>query len=85
MTDEPVNSLKKAMFWIEYVIKHRGAKYLRSPAADISWIKFLMVDVIAFILTIFLVLAVMVFKILSYLFKRRSNRSHKKQVKQKSN
>lgn len=84
MLDEPIGSMEKAMFWIEYVIKHRGAKYLRAPAADISWFKFLLIDVLLFILVITLSLTVITYKLLTYILHISFNRFHKKPIKQKS-
>nr|XP_053653615.1 UDP-glycosyltransferase UGT5-like [Cherax quadricarinatus] len=44
--DQPVPPTELAVFWTEYVIRHRGAPQLRSPAAQLSWVEFLMLDVI---------------------------------------
>ncbi|XP_069163517.1 UDP-glycosyltransferase UGT5-like [Procambarus clarkii] len=35
-----------AVYWTEYVIRHKGAPHLRSPAASLSWVEFLMLDVV---------------------------------------
>ncbi|XP_069959583.1 UDP-glycosyltransferase UGT5 [Cherax quadricarinatus] len=44
--DQPVPPTELAVFWTEYVIRHKGAPQLRSPAAQLSWVEFLMLDVI---------------------------------------
>lgn len=44
--DHPMKSLDRAIWWIEYVIRHKGTKHLRSPTADISWIQYLLLDII---------------------------------------
>lgn len=41
--------LDKAMWWIEYVIRHKGAEHLRSPVVEMSWFKLLSLDVITFL------------------------------------
>ncbi|KAK8724718.1 hypothetical protein OTU49_011233 [Cherax quadricarinatus] len=46
MRDQPVPPTELAVFWTEYVIRHKGAPQLRSPAAQLSWVEFLMLDVI---------------------------------------
>nr|XP_053653646.1 UDP-glycosyltransferase UGT5-like [Cherax quadricarinatus] len=46
MRDQPISPTELAVFWTEYVIRHRGAPQLRSPAAQLSWVEFLMLDVI---------------------------------------
>ncbi|KAG5896759.1 hypothetical protein JTB14_031738 [Gonioctena quinquepunctata] len=50
LLDQQTQGLDKAIWWIEYVIRHRGAKHLRSPAADISFFEYFMLDVAGFFL-----------------------------------
>lgn len=50
--DRPVSALDTAMFWIEYVIRHKGAEFIKNPAARLSWIEYNMLDVYAFVLAI---------------------------------
>lgn len=86
MTDEPLQSLEKAMFWIEYVIRHKGAKYLRSPAADATWFSFFMIDVVTFLLITSLVSSIITYKLFSRIFSVISNTLHSKtKTKSKEN
>jgi glucuronosyltransferase len=55
--DEPESPLNRAVWWAEYVIRHNGAKHLRSAALDLAWYQYLLLDVAAFL---FLLLAVTV-------------------------
>lgn len=48
--DRPEHPLDKAAFWIEYVIRHNGAKHLQSPAVHLNFLQFYMVDVFGFVL-----------------------------------
>ncbi|XP_037780320.1 uncharacterized protein LOC119576750 [Penaeus monodon] len=50
MRDQLMSPKDRAVFWTEYVIRHRGAPKLRCPAADLSWVEFLMLDVLAALL-----------------------------------
>ncbi|VEN46987.1 unnamed protein product [Callosobruchus maculatus] len=50
--DHPLPSLNRTIWWIEYVIRHKGTKHLRSPTADVSWFEYLLIDVILVLLTI---------------------------------
>nr|XP_045609040.1 UDP-glucosyltransferase 2-like [Procambarus clarkii] len=50
LRDQPTSPRDLAVFWTEYVIRHRGAPHLRSPAAQLSWVEFLMLDVILLLL-----------------------------------
>ncbi|KAK5640041.1 hypothetical protein RI129_010852 [Pyrocoelia pectoralis] len=48
--DQPMTGLERAIWWTEYVIRHKGAKHLRSPLLDIPWYQYLLLDVIAVLL-----------------------------------
>lgn len=48
--DQPVKPLDKAVFWIEFVMRHKGAKHLRVAAHDLSWVQYYSLDVIGFLL-----------------------------------
>ncbi|XP_069693600.1 UDP-glycosyltransferase UGT5-like isoform X1 [Periplaneta americana] len=44
---DQINSpLDRAVFWTEYVIRHKGAPHLRSAAQDLYWYQYLLLDVI---------------------------------------
>nr|CAI5845668.1 unnamed protein product [Callosobruchus analis] len=63
--DQPMPGIEKAIWWMEYVIRHKGAKHLRNPIVDIPLYQYLMLDIIA---TVFAVLLVII-TILSLLVK----------------
>ncbi|KAJ4434826.1 hypothetical protein ANN_23397, partial [Periplaneta americana] len=48
--DRPHTPLETAVFWTEYVIRHKGAHHLRSAAVDLSLYQYLLLDVIAFLI-----------------------------------
>ncbi|XP_069686790.1 UDP-glucosyltransferase 2-like [Periplaneta americana] len=54
LSDQPNSPLDRAVWWVEYVIRHRGARHLRSAAVDLTWYQYLLLDVIAFIITVFI-------------------------------
>ncbi|XP_055640860.1 UDP-glucosyltransferase 2-like [Toxorhynchites rutilus septentrionalis] len=47
--DNPTDPLEEAVFWIEYVIRHRGAAHLKSAAIKVSWYQYLLLDVFVLI------------------------------------
>lgn len=49
--DQPMKPLDLAVFWIEYVMRHKGARHLRTHANKMSWLVYHSVDVIAALLT----------------------------------
>ncbi|XP_049963431.1 UDP-glycosyltransferase UGT5-like [Schistocerca serialis cubense] len=69
--DRPRPPLEEAVYWVEYVIRHRGAPHLRSAALDLAWYQYLLLDVAAFVVATMaaalLVLYLVVRKILSCL------------------
>lgn len=50
--DRPVAPLETAMYWIEYVIRHKGAPHLKTAAVHMPWYQYLLLDVIAFLLLV---------------------------------
>nr|XP_002717175.1 UDP-glucuronosyltransferase 2B17 [Oryctolagus cuniculus] len=48
--DQPTKPLDRAVFWIEYVMRHKGAKHLRVAAHDLTWYQYHSLDVIGFLL-----------------------------------
>lgn len=49
MKDRPVAPLDSAVYWSEYVIKHKGAHHFRSAALDLTWYQYYTIDVILFL------------------------------------
>ncbi|KAF2893560.1 hypothetical protein ILUMI_12614 [Ignelater luminosus] len=54
-SDQPMTGLEKAVWWTEYVIRHKGARHLRSPLLDIPSYQYYLLDVIGFCLGIIIV------------------------------
>ncbi|KAM8936904.1 UDP-glucuronosyltransferase 2B31 isoform 2-T2 [Lycaon pictus] len=48
--DQPIKPLDRAVFWIEYVMRHKGAKHLRPASHDLTWFQYHSLDVIGFLL-----------------------------------
>ncbi|RZC39915.1 UDP-glucuronosyltransferase 2B20-like, partial [Asbolus verrucosus] len=59
--DQPMNGLDKAVWWIEYVLRHKGARHLRSPAVDMPWYEYFLLDVAASVLLILGIVTYLVF------------------------
>ncbi|RZC39633.1 UDPGT and/or Glyco tran 28 C domain containing protein [Asbolus verrucosus] len=51
--DRPLPPLETAIYWVEYVARHRGAHHMRTAAVDMPFYKYLLLDVIAFLLLVF--------------------------------
>jgi len=50
--DRPMSALNTAVYWVEYVIRNKGAHHLRSAAVDLTWYQYYLLDVIAFLIII---------------------------------
>uniref|UniRef100_A0A8C6EKF4 UDP-glucuronosyltransferase n=1 Tax=Microcebus murinus TaxID=30608 RepID=A0A8C6EKF4_MICMU len=48
--DQPMKPLDRAVFWIEFVMRHKGAKHLRVAAHDLPWFQYHSLDVLGFLL-----------------------------------
>ncbi|GAA6226837.1 UDP-glucuronosyltransferase 2C1-like [Lates japonicus] len=54
--DQPMKPLDQAVFWIEYVIRHKGAHHLQTHANKMSWFVYNSIDVIAALVTVVLLI-----------------------------
>jgi hypothetical protein len=61
LRDQPLTPLEQAVYWTEYVIRHKGAPHLRSAALDLTWYQYFLLDVIV-------VLALASFTFIFFLF-----------------
>nr|XP_018904599.1 PREDICTED: UDP-glucuronosyltransferase 2B15-like [Bemisia tabaci]XP_018904600.1 PREDICTED: UDP-glucuronosyltransferase 2B15-like [Bemisia tabaci] len=52
--DRPMSPMDTAIYWVEYVVRHKGASYLKSQAVNLPWYKLYLLDVILFIVCLIL-------------------------------
>lgn len=50
--DRPISPRDEAVFWLEFTMRHKGAKHLRVEAHNLTWYQYHCLDVIAFLLTV---------------------------------
>ncbi|XP_054754983.2 UDP-glucuronosyltransferase 2C1-like [Lytechinus pictus] len=62
LRDRPMTPADRAAFWIQHVIKH-GGDYLRTPADDLSFIQYNMIDVYAFLVGVVVTILFVFYKI----------------------
>ncbi|XP_072401507.1 UDP-glucosyltransferase 2-like [Diabrotica undecimpunctata] len=70
LKDEPMSGLEKAIWWIEYVIRHKGAKHLWHPNLDLPLYKYFLLDVFGFLLLVIFVLSYMIYMVCNFLRKK---------------
>ncbi|XP_005395398.1 PREDICTED: UDP-glucuronosyltransferase 1-8 isoform X6 [Chinchilla lanigera] len=81
--DRPIEPLDLAVFWVEFVMRHKGAPHLRPAAHDLTWYQYHSLDVIGFLLAIVLFVAFVAFKCCAYGFRKcfgkkgRGKKAHK--------
>ncbi|XP_060224795.1 UDP-glucuronosyltransferase 1A9 isoform X4 [Meriones unguiculatus] len=81
--DRPIEPLDLAVFWVEFVMRHKGAPHLRPAAHDLTWYQYHSLDVIGFLLAIVLTVVFIVFKCCAFGFRKcfggkgRVKKSHK--------
>ena len=51
MKDSPQTPLEKTGDWIEYVLRHGGARHLRAQVFNIPWYHYYLLDLIAFLVS----------------------------------
>lgn len=54
--DQPIKPLDDALFWIEFVIRHKGAAHLRTEFYKLPWYSYHSIDVILFLAAVVLVI-----------------------------
>ncbi|XP_042851659.1 UDP-glucuronosyltransferase 1A3 isoform X2 [Panthera tigris] len=60
--DRPIEPVDLAVFWVEFVMRHKGALHLRPAAHDLTWYQYHSVDVIGFLLAIVLGVVFIMYK-----------------------
>jgi glucuronosyltransferase len=52
MNDQPMTSMEKAVWWTEYVIRHKGNRLLNYPGRKVPFYQMLWLDVVFFLLAV---------------------------------
>jgi UDP:flavonoid glycosyltransferase YjiC (YdhE family) len=78
--DRPQSAMELATFWIEYVIRHKGAPHMRFQGVDLNFFQRHSLDVIAFLIVV-IYLVVKVVKVVVLFTCRRVCCSKKKKEK----
>ncbi|CAH0400056.1 unnamed protein product [Chilo suppressalis] len=68
LRDQKETPLERAVYWTEYVIRHKGAYHLQSPAKDLNYFQYYMIDVAVIVSLLLLVTFVISFYGLRSLF-----------------
>lgn len=77
--DQPMKPLDRATFWIEFVIRHKGAAHLRTESYKMSTIQYYSLDVVAFLLALILLVLLVFMLAIKFLWRRLFSRSKLKE------
>lgn len=77
--DKPMHPRDTAVYWIEFVMRHKGASHLRTESYKMPWYAYYSVDVISFLLAVFLMLTTIVVGLIRFLCFRLCSRRKPKQ------
>ncbi|XP_062398811.1 UDP-glucuronosyltransferase 2C1-like [Sardina pilchardus] len=80
--DRPESPRDEAVFWIEHVMRNKGAKHLRVEAHNLTWYQYHSLDVFAFLTGIVLLVLFTVFKACKFCFRMcclKSSRKNKQE------
>lgn len=61
MRDRPMSPLQTAIYWVEFVCRHKGARHLRVAGTDLPWYQYFLVDVALFLLLGTLVTSIVIY------------------------
>ncbi|GAA6223850.1 UDP-glucuronosyltransferase 1-2-like [Lates japonicus] len=77
--DQPMTPMDQAIFWVEYVMRHKGAPHLRTEAYKMPWYSYYCVDVLLLLLTAATVVLLSVLAIFRFLCCRSRRKTKAKQ------
>uniref|UniRef100_A0A3P9ID01 UDP-glucuronosyltransferase n=1 Tax=Oryzias latipes TaxID=8090 RepID=A0A3P9ID01_ORYLA len=77
--DKPMSPMDQAIFWIEYVIRHKGARHLISEAYKMPWYSYHSLDVVLLLLAVGAVLLYSIYAVFRFLCCRRKRKTKTKQ------
>ncbi|KAM6985987.1 UDP-glucuronosyltransferase-like [Aplochiton taeniatus] len=60
--DRPIEPLDLAVFWTEFVMRHKGADHLRPAAHDLNWVQYHSLDVLGFLIIMLIIVVVVILK-----------------------
>jgi len=82
MKDEPINVLDKAVYYVEYVIRHQGSLHLRLGAAgNLNFFQYFLLDILTllfFILAVIFIFLKLLFKGLKKIFCKSASKQKPK-------
>lgn len=60
--DQPMRPLETAIYWVEYIARHKGAAHMHSAGQDLSFLAYHNLDILLAVLAFFYILTKLVKK-----------------------
>lgn len=76
--DQPLKSLQKAVYWIEYVLRHNGAHHLKTAGSQLTWYEFLLLDGLFLMVVVRIIVTAIMWYVGKKLWNKFWNRKSKK-------
>ncbi|MBC2830594.1 hypothetical protein H4997_09260, partial [Campylobacter jejuni] len=67
--DQPMKPLDRAVFWIEFVMRHKRAKHLRPLGHNLTWYQYHSLDVIGFLLAFVTFIVALIVKCFLFVYR----------------
>lgn len=67
--DRPKPPMETALYWIDYAVRHKKTKFMRTAAVDMPAYQYYLIDVIAFIVLVLGIVIYSVYKGFSVVFR----------------
>lgn len=81
--DNLVHPMEEAIFWIEYVMRSKGAKHLKSHAVNMSWFSYLLLDVLVLPIAVIISTYILITLFLRQIFNKKNSQVYRKERKLK--
>ena len=82
LTDNINNPLDKAVWWLEFILRHPGNK-MRSPVHDLAWYQYFLIDVWVFVFGTLTLIVGIFYKMIAFCCCKRKKSEFPKTVKSK--
>ncbi|XP_072528248.1 UDP glucuronosyltransferase 1 family, polypeptide B1 [Salminus brasiliensis] len=76
--DRPIEPLDLAVYWTEFVMRHKGAEHLRPAAHDLNWFQYHSLDVIGFLLVVMVIVFMVLMKCCLFCLRRCGGKLRKR-------
>ena len=72
--DTPQHPLDRAVWWMEYLLRHPGNPGMRNPARHLSWVQYFLIDVIAFFVAVLVLICYILKKLVFFCCVRKQKK-----------